>query len=320
MNSSRDESDPRWSGRGAHANDLLPAYCCDFCCCFASFLFLWCWYSAPPAAPSAAPFLPPTMAPPAPPTIAPLSLLCFFGGACCAGEPCASAFSSARAALVAVVSRKAAPSSAEPILFVREIPAMVRLPRNVTPKPCSSSAHRACRLGRRPDCRSIRRGCPGGEAAPHQEHRSRDANPDFLRHPERPPPRGRAGSPPRGRSHPHRERAAAPVRPGGRDAGLASRRPRKLRVQPSGQEARRSCRVGRSSPGPLAGPLRAGVSRRRVRRQAADEPRGGHLPQRYRPCDRQLQRVLRQRAPQVDGAGRLPEGTRSDRGLRARAR
>src|SRR5438132_2204560 len=115
-------------GRGAPANDLPTAYCCDFCCFFASFLFLWCWYSAPPAAPSAAPFLPPTMAPPVPPTTAPFSLLCFFAGACCAAEPCASAFSSASAVLVAVVSRKAAPSSAEPILFVREIPAMMHLP------------------------------------------------------------------------------------------------------------------------------------------------------------------------------------------------
>src|SRR5438105_11716866 len=109
-------------------------YCaCSFAAFFCAFLFLWCWYSAPPAAPSAAPFLPPTTAPPAPPTTAPLSLLCFLGGACCA-ESCASVFSAARAVLVAVVSRKAVLSSAEPILFVRGIPAMSAPPGKVTPQ------------------------------------------------------------------------------------------------------------------------------------------------------------------------------------------
>src|SRR5581483_8618809 len=101
---------------GATGPALFLYFCC-FSCCFASFLFLWCWTSAPPAAPTAAPFLPPTTAPPAPPTAAPLSLLCFFGaGWACV---CEDEVSSASAAPPTVVARNTAARRADEIFLER---------------------------------------------------------------------------------------------------------------------------------------------------------------------------------------------------------
>src|SRR3954466_6867220 len=88
-------------------------YCfCSFSAFLAAFLFLWCWTSAPPAAPTAAPFLPPTTAPPAPPTIAPLALLwCFSAGW---AVPC-WLVSSASTAVALVVRTKMALRIADPM-------------------------------------------------------------------------------------------------------------------------------------------------------------------------------------------------------------
>src|SRR5438270_5707306 len=92
----------------------LRRYCafCSFCCFFRAFLFLWCWTSAPPAAPTAAPFLPPTTAPPAPPTSAPLALLWCFSAGCVVESCCASVLSSANAGTDAARRNAAAVATA----------------------------------------------------------------------------------------------------------------------------------------------------------------------------------------------------------------